>query len=311
MRPFPLRFLRAVLLAAFLGLSACMAPCDYGQGVAVPVTMRENLPLVPVEVNGNRVPFMLDTGANQTVILAEGARLLQLQTDLLRSSRGTGIAGVSRERNALVARLRFGGHDLRNLTVPVATLSSPIPAAGLLGGDVLSVAEVDLDLPAGRATLHDRRRCRMAALPWQGEAIPFAPAPAGLVVIDVALNGLPLRALFDTGASLTVARRDLAPALGLDEAALARLPAGIAHGAGSEAGAPMRLMPGAVLRVGGETVPLPLLGLVDLPDRPFDLILGRDYIAARRVWISHAERRLYVGPAATAAPAAPPAPAAR
>jgi len=314
MHRLSLRFLRAALLAALPALAACVAPCDYGQGEVVPVAMRRNLPLVPVEVNGTPVPFVLDTGASRTVILTDGAAALRLQVDRLRTTRGVGIAGETRERNALLARLRFGRHDLRNLTVPVAPRSGPdsLRAAGLLGGDVLGASELDLDLSARRVTLHDRRACRIAALPWPGtpDAIPFEPAPPGMVVIAVEVNGQPLRALFDTGANGTVLRQDLAARIGVTEAALAQLPVETAHGIGTE-GVPLRRLEGAVMRVGGETVTGQRLGLMQLPDAPFDVILGQDYIGPRRFWISYAERRLYVRPAATEAPAAPPAPAAR
>lgn len=304
---------RPASLLALLGaaipllLAACTAPCDYGAGDVVPVSLRSSLPVVPVEVNGSRVPFVLDTGAARTALMAEGAAVLRLQMDRLRSTGGMGIAGRTQEQNAMLARMRVGQHDLRNLTLPVVRFSRPGQriAAGLLGADFLQVAEVELDIPARRVTLHDRRACRVMALPWQGayDSIPIQLVGGGLMILPAEVNGRPVRALFDTGSGGTVIRRSIAPAIGLPEEALAQLPAIRADGIGTEA-RQGRIHRGATMRVGGETITGATLVFLDLPsDAPFELILGQDYIGARRFWISYAERMLHVQKAAP--PAAP------
>ncbi len=167
--------------------------------------------------------------------------------------------------------------------------------AGVLGADFLRITEVELDIPARRVALHDRRACRIAALPWQGayDTIPFQLV-SGLVVVPAEVNGRPVRALFDSGASGTRLRRSLAPAIGITEDEMAQLPAVPVHGIGTQAGE-LRLHRGATLRLGEETVEGLTLGILDLPaELPFDLILGQDYIGPRRFWLSYAEQRLYV-----------------
>ncbi|WP_338664233.1 retroviral-like aspartic protease family protein [Pararoseomonas sp. SCSIO 73927] len=327
------RHLRACLVAVLpFGLPACVAPCDYGGGDTVAMVVRDGLPIVPVEVNGRRVPFVLDTGASRTTVFSESVAALGLPVDRLRSSSGLGIAGQSRERNALLARMRVGEHDLRNLTVPVATRSMPhrTGAVGLLGADLLGIGEVELDVSARRLTLHDGRRCRVAAVPWVGEydTIPVTLVAGGLVVVPAEVNGMAVRALFDTGAMISALRRSMASAIGVTEEVLAGLPTATAHGIGT-AGVELRLLRGVTVRVGAERIAGASVGLVDLPSSlPFEMILGQDYIGSRRFWLSYAERRLYVqrtggrgvGGAAptsaaargiTAGPAAEPAPAGR
>ncbi|MCR0983410.1 retropepsin-like aspartic protease [Roseomonas populi] len=294
-----LRRLRACLVAALpLALPACVAPCDGGPSTTVGVALQNRLPVMPVEVNGRPVPFVMDTGASLTTLLPEGVAVLGLPVDRLRFSSGVGIAGETRAQNVLLSRMRVGGHDLRNLSVPVAAYSRPGGArvAGLLGADLLRISEVELDMPARRVTLHDGRRCRLAAMPGQGayDAIPVALVGGGLMVLPVEVNGQPMRALFDTGAEASLLRRSLAPAIGVTEQEVTRLPMGTAHGIGT-GGVEVRLLRGVTVRIGAERMAGASLLLGPLPaSAPFDLILGQDYIGGRRFWLSYAEQRLYV-----------------
>jgi len=300
--------LRPLLPAApLLALAACTAPCDYGAGDVLPVAMRGRAPFVTAELNGNRAPLLLDTGASHTLLTPEGAAALRLQPDRLRSSSGSGVGGTTRGPNALLASLRLGRHSFRNLTVPVAGISLPGQRVlvGVVGADLLRASELEMDLSAGRVTLHDRRACRMAALPWEGgyDTIPVRVTPAGLVVLPVLVNGRELGALFDSGAGASVLRRSEAGAIGVTEEALSRLPVGSIIGFGTRP-VEVRMLSGATIRVGAETVEGATLGLADLPSGgAFDMILGQDYIAGRRFWLSYAESRLYVQRPASASPA--------
>jgi Aspartyl protease len=80
------------------------------------------------------------------------------------------------------------------------------PVAGLLGRDFLSPFDLDLDLSAHRITLYDVRGCDAGFLPW---TTPYAAIPASMpmgaaLVVQVLVDGRPLRALIDTGASASL-----------------------------------------------------------------------------------------------------------
>ena len=77
------------------------------------------------------------------------------------------------------------------------------PIAGLLGRDFLSLFDLDLDLPDHRMTLYDVHGCDAWFLPWTTPyaAIPASMPMAAALVVQVLVDGRPLRALIDTGAS--------------------------------------------------------------------------------------------------------------
>jgi predicted aspartyl protease len=287
----------AILLAGLL--QACAAPCNIGQGDVLPVTFHEQLqPLVPVEINGQTVPLLLDTGASVTALLPEGVQQLGLQQDGLRKTRLYGVGGTSREQNALLARLRIGRLDLRQLTVPVVLHSAPgqQPMAGLLGADVLSTQELEIDIPGRRVVLHNTAACATGTPPWAGDAasLPVELLPGRQVVVRVQVNGFTVRALFDTGAMFTVLRPSVARRAGMPEEAFTAPAAGVLLGAGPGTSA-VRAFRVETIGIGEETFRDNRVGVAELGQQAtYGMVLGQDFIGRRRFWLSYARQRLYV-----------------
>lgn len=277
-------------------LGACAAvPCQPEAGDVLPVAMLGGHPLVPVGVNGRAVPFLLDTGASHTSLVPGSVAALGLQHDTLRKSRAVGIGGESEAQNVLMARFRVGARELRGLTLPVAQAQGR-GFAGLVGMDLLRVSEVELDFPSRRVVLHDARSCVGPGGAW-AEAygtLPLTITPQGLLVVRVVANGHPMRALFDTGAAATVMRQGVATRAGVPEAVLARPVDGWTSGVGpAMRGVRRHLLP--ELRVWEEVLRDVPVGIVETSwDLPFEMVLGMDYMASRRFWISYDRQRLHV-----------------
>ena len=106
------------------------------------------------------------------------------------------------------------------------------PIAGLLGRDFLSPFDLDLDLPAHRMTLYDVRGCDAGFLPWTTPyaAIPASTPMGAALVVQVLVDGRPLRALIDTGASASLITAPGMFRLGLTSELLARDPSGYGSG---------------------------------------------------------------------------------
>lgn len=300
----------------FALLGACAAtPCQPEAGDVLPLVMRSGHPLVPVGVNGRAVPFLLDTGASHTSLVSAGMAALGLQQDTLRKSRAVGIGGESEAQNALMARFQVGRRELRGLTLPVTQLRGR-GFAGILGMDFLRVSEIELDFPARRIVLHDARDCIGPSIAWTAEygTLPLTVTPQGLLVVRVVANGQPMRALFDTGAGISVMRQGVAPLAGVSEVMLARPADGRVGGIGPATPAVRRhVLP--ELRIGEEVLRDVPLGIAETSwSLPFDLVLGMDYMAPRRFWISYARQRIHVQrsgaepwvPVMDMVPAAPP-----
>jgi predicted aspartyl protease len=279
-------------------LAACASPCTYDAGEVLPVTVVQGLPMVPVQVNGATVPFLLDTGATNSVVLPEAVERLQLPSDRLRTTRGRGIGGSFDQRNALLNELRVGQRALRNLTLPVITHAQPGQRimAGVLGADFLQVSDVEIDMPARRATLHEARSCLSGLPPWEGEydTIPIGVLPGGWVALRVEVEGNGANALLDTGAAISMVRQSSALRLGAPAAALSAEPSGQVHGAGQDR-RDVRLHRFRTVRIGQETLRDVPVGITPLPETdPFSVIIGQDYMQSRRLWLSYARQRLYV-----------------
>ncbi|MCR0981033.1 aspartyl protease family protein [Roseomonas populi] len=309
MRLRPLPILAALLLSA----GAARAACPPGEGerlvLAAPASPAARallggaavgpLPVVLAQANGAALPFVLDTGSGLTMLRPEAAAALDLSMDPDRATPITGIGGTSRMPNALLRHFQIGRRVFLNLSLPVAPGSGDEGGiAGIVGADLLRHGALELDLPAGRAVLHDSPACIAAPPPWPAEAIPVEVTGEGLVVVPLTLDGRPARALLDTGAVRTVLRQDRITDFGIPAAALRAPPAGTVFGTGGEA-ASFHIHEGATLRLGElTTAAMPIVIAPLPPSLPVELVLGQDILGTRRLLLSYAARRLWVGPSA-------------
>lgn len=306
MRQARLPLLCAVLL---LCTTAAHAACQVAPRGVVPVDGAAGHLLVTVQVNDTPATFILDTGADRTLMGEDAVRRLGLERDGWVASVVRGIAGIEQRPNALPRSLRLGATALRRHTLtgdtsvtvgplPVAVLAGR-PIAGLLGRDFLSPFDLDLDLPDHRLTLYEVDGCTGAFLPW---TTPYAAIPAGTpmgaaLVVQVLLDGRPLRALIDSGASASLLTKSGMFRLGLTPELLARDPGGNGAGVGP-APVPMRLHRFAELRVGPDVTRDPALWVAPVHVVPIvDMLLGADWLAARHVWLSFATRQMFVAAA--------------
>jgi predicted aspartyl protease len=287
----PRRFAPVALLLLALP-AACAAPCASGPVDPLPITFWQKLPLVPVGLNGRDMPFLPDTGATTTSLLPEVVAALGLRPDPQRQTEGYGIGGMVRSQNALLPELRLGGRLYSGLSLAVAPhAGGPTPQAGVLGADLLSTGDLEIDLPASRMVLHPPDACDAPAF---AEAIPLEIEANGLVYLRLLANGVPLRALLDTGAEGTVISPATAQRLGAGPAVLAAAPVGRALGAGPGTVAlrPWQLQE---MVIGPEALREVPVMVAELPAAlPADMVLGRDYMAQRHLWLSYARGQLAV-----------------
>src|SRR5579863_9890794 len=195
-----------LLCAAFLLLftAAAHAACQVAPRSMVPVDVVAGHLLVTVQVNDTPATFILDTGADRTLMGEDAVRRLGLERDGWVASVVRGIAGIEQRPNALPHSLRLGAAALRRHTLtgdtsvtvgplPVSVLAGR-PIAGLLGRDFLSPFDLDLDLPDRRLTLYEVDDCAGAFLPW---TTPYAAIPAAMpmgaaLVVQALVDGRPL-----------------------------------------------------------------------------------------------------------------------
>ena len=297
--------MRLTILLALLTLAACAPPggpatCGIRPFAEVPIRVVQNVPLVEARMNGALVTLVLDSGAERTVLTEAAARRVGLAFDQRDIRRGSGAGGTASSFAAKVRRFELAGLDIPDHPVLATAhpLSSPggVAVDGLLPALVLSVFDVDLDLPAGKMTLYGGTVCGDTAIPaWNA---PWVPVPADFsagprIKLKVRAGGTELLALLDTGAQHLTASTRTAGLAGVTPAQLA-------------AGAPIM-----VRGIGPQTVLARLVSLPELTIGPelgrnvpvivsdsglgaVDMIIGMDYLGSRRLWLSYARRQVFI-----------------
>jgi hypothetical protein len=287
-------------------LPAARAACVVDSKATVPLVMAGGAITVAVEVNGITATFILDTGAQRSLVTEAAVRRLGLARDEWVGTTMSGVGGIESRPNADPRSLTLGGIPLvrRTLTHDTSLTVGVIPRTqvgkllidGLLGRDFLSLFDLDLDVPSLRLTVYQVHDCAGRFLPWQGgyAVIPVTVPAENALIVPVAVDGRSLRALLDSGASASLIGAPGLFRLGLQPADLADDPAEQVSGLGPRA-VTMRQHRFRSLRVGGQSIDQPVIWTAAIRLTPVvDMLLGADWLAGRRVWISFSTRQLFV-----------------
>lgn len=287
-----------VALATLLALpDGANSECVPRHRADLPVDVDHGLPIVSVFVNGHRSKLILDTGAEQTLIGTSVAQALgvQVHQEYPKSMRGlngtlpTGTADVT---------VSAGGTTLTRLGVQVGPLSLPplgyVTPDGLLGADILSQFEVDLDLPHELLHLYEPApSCVVTGAPW--------PRPYTIIAANrslherlffpLILDGNKLTGIFDTGSQRSVI--DKTAAQKIENGRIMNDPAASVRGvtAGEVSAAAHRF---GRLVLGTEELANPTLVITPLSLDDANMIVGMDYLKWHRVWLSYESHQIFV-----------------
>jgi Aspartyl protease len=210
----------------------------------------------------------------------------------------------------------FAGKVYHTFSAPKIPLPPPLPSSsapngympfhGIIGGDVLSMFDVDLDLGGKSITFYEVRGCTHVTPPWNEpySSVPITVTSRHNIVVPVEVDGHQLPALLDTSATGYAITRRGALTSGATEAMLAADPMQEASGIGGIKKQPSHKF--RTLAIGGETIPETALLVMDAELPLGDVLIGQSYLMFRRVWISYSTRTLFIR-AAKAAFAQPPA----
>jgi predicted aspartyl protease len=162
---------------------------------------------VPVMVNGQGpFPFVIDTGADRTVISNELAAQLGLQPGepvILNDTGGVGITPT-----AVIPKLGVGARELHDVNAPLLTASN-LGAMGLLGIDALRDQRMVMDFHARRMTVEASKPEHFGT----DVIVVQAHRRLGqLVLVDSSIGGEPIMVILDSGAQNSIgnfALRDL------------------------------------------------------------------------------------------------------
>ncbi len=307
-----------LLLAACSG--GTPGTCQLQQVADLPVVVKRNHVLVTGKLNGVDTPLTIDTGATRSALSLQTMQALGLHrieeaetrrtrrggvvdSDDFAEQRAAGVAGETQVFDTAVEVQLGGAASRRRITVvPLAESNA------LIGTDILRDYDVEFDLPAHRLRLWRAPNCGSADLPWTGTRIevPLQVTDRGWLRLDAAIDGKPFVAVLDSGASITTMTPGAARRLGVSQAALANDPDLEVRGIAGDPVA-VHLHRFDTLRIGGERITKPLLGVADAPLAiPGDLLLGSAFLNGQHAWIAYRTERLFIQPVKAAA-ASPPA----
>jgi len=249
-------------------------------GYALPTRMdRIGRVLVPVMVNGQGpFRFILDTGANRSVLSMELAELLHLEPSSEHPIGVQGVTGSAVLPAVGIETLRAGDLVLaRNQRVPVLSRAVLSNADGILGIDGLTRAHIDVDFGEDRVTINQSRGRRAASGML---TIPVKVAYGGLLTARATVGGQRVIAIIDTGAERSLGNLALREAL-----KLAPQPTG-ETGTTTVLGATPELGEGTSLRV-----PVVRIGAAEL--RGLEVTFGDLHVF--RIWNLEHEPALLIG----------------
>lgn len=302
-------------LAAMAFLNAAIAQaqakCQLAQIAQWAVRAEHYNPVVDGVINGQKIGVMLDTGAGVSLIHRSAAKKLRLATSPARGRRFFGVGGETQVQEAYIDEFRIGEARYKNWVALVAgehELQSDV--ALLLGYDFFHQMDVEFDLPQNKVQLFEPKGCDNAWLAyWSKEAVALPLEAGDKIIVTVRINGKPLLAELDSGATYTSLSLEGALQVGVTPKT-----AGIASGGCSTGLGRVRvdkwIAPFDSFAIGDEVIRSPKLHFGDLwqhtkreetgsfiarrlPNLP-DMLVGADFLRAHRVYVAHSQRKLYV-----------------
>ena len=296
--------LRCYVLACLLaGISATWADaaCVVRQSSEIALRAAPVGWVLPLVVNRTELPFLLDTGAERSMIFQDDANRIGVRRDEWVATTTRGIGGEVRLRNADPDTLSLGGLALRRHTVAadntlVVANARMAGVGGLLGQDLLSPFDLGIDGPRSTLTLFAVSGCTARTMPWSSSATAIAAfrAVGSVMLIPVTIDGHVLQAEIDTGSTVSLVTSGGMQKLGLTDATLAADQAGAASGVGPRT-LPLRRHRFASVAVGGMRSADAALWVGPAHIlRSIDLLLGRDWLLSRRVWLSFSTNTVFV-----------------
>lgn len=164
--------------------------------------------LVPAAINGTHKSLLLDTGGvvsslTEDTVSELGLRKIDSEVELFDAS------GHKADKKVRVKEFQLGNSVMNDAEFQVFG-SLPVGAAGTFIAN--PAFDIDLDFGAGTLNYISPDHCAGKVVYWSAPAVAVVPLSMrnGHAVIKVTLNGHPLDAAIDTGASASTMQTDVA-----------------------------------------------------------------------------------------------------
>ena len=299
LRAHPRPWMIALLLLAMPSLAR--AECKINLVAELPVTMEGLRPTVPVKIDDKPVRMMVDSGAFWSTMSAPSAA--QLGVHLSMAPPGFYVGGIGGMASVQVTSvtLTLADQPIPKVDFLVGGTDLEGGTAGLIGQNILRLADIEYDLAAGALRFWRPKDCAKANLAYWAKDAPISMVPIEPttplnphITTTVVLNGVKLRAVLDTGAPTSFLSRSAAHRAGVnpDDATVSY--SGLSGGIGKHL---VKTWVGKFdsFEIGGVRVNHPKLrfaeGEIGLPN--VDMLLGDDFFLSTRILAATSQKTLF------------------
>jgi tetratricopeptide (TPR) repeat protein/predicted aspartyl protease len=293
--------MRRTLLALFAALitsSSANAACKLGKLVEFKVTMEGTQPQTDIGINGHSLPFIIDSGAffsSMSLGTAQqlGLPLTYTPLKMLGIGGETGTVFVAHAKSVVLAGIPL--HDLEFLVG-----GSETGSGGLLGQNILGIADVEYDLGHGAIRLMRPEGCsaNVNYAYWAGQTAvsDLDIEPRNIrhphTTATIFVNGVKVRAVFDTGSGSSILSLSAAKRMGLTPSSQNVTSSGLIRGLGRSMVSSW-LAPVDSVMLGSEEVRNIKLHIGNLSNLDADMLIGSDFFLSHRIYVANASRKMY------------------
>ena len=210
---------RSLCVVAFLPAVATAVARPYGTVSADVPSLLSSAParvnplgqiVVPVMIDGRGpFPFLVDTGANGSVIAPRLVKALGLIRREGQVERVEGVTGTQPLPWVNVRRLQVGRIVKREVRMPICSTPIMTQVDGILGMAGFGPVRIAVDFRHHRVAIDRSSRGPM----WGFLDIHAVRTPGGLLMIPARVGGLVVEAVIDTGSPVTLGNPALRKAL--------------------------------------------------------------------------------------------------
>ena len=282
--------------------------CRYARIGSMPISWEGPRLRVHGSINGTVVPMLVDTGASNVTIPRRIVDSLSLPVVESIKGQSYGGGGVARLSMARTSTMKIG--DVGNVEQLMLVDLDSTNRDVLVGDDFLF--QHDLAINDREMAFFTPLDCGDESLAYWDPKSPFARLDAmdasnPMPIVHVAINGVDLRALVDTGATLSILDVAASRKLGVDPQARGATPLN-ATAIGTHRLTIWPPQPFDSLEIGGEVVHHPRLAVADLfgharEELSFswwtlrnapDMVLGADFLRSHRLLFAKSQHRMYL-----------------
>lgn len=281
----------------------------------LPVRLVRNKLIVDGAINGKKAGIVIDTGAAMTLMVRPAADRLGLERRDARGYRLFGIGGESKAEWVLIDDFRIGQASRKGWRMLVAgDYDFGEDVAVFLGEDFFEQVDVEFDLAHSAVRLFQPKSCDGISLAyWTSEepreiAIEPIYGSSPRIFMTVQINGQPIKAMLDSGASESALTKADAARLGVTPETAGVVAVQSGRGLGPKK-VDVWIAPFDSVVIGNEIINHVHLPFSDLykdaiytstgsrlaqnvsNEQP--MLLGADFLRAHRVLVSHSQRKMY------------------